>query len=70
VATTTYPTTTDRNNLKRFTELVVKKHAGKVNDQLDKGVDPNYHIEESGETPLTLAALQDNSELVTALVSG
>ncbi|XP_026056352.1 SH3 and multiple ankyrin repeat domains protein 1 isoform X1 [Carassius auratus] len=42
-------------NLKKFLDYV---HAGaveKLSKALEKGLDPNYHDTESGETPLTLA---------------
>lgn len=60
----------DRTALKRFIELIVKKQTAKVKELLERGTDPNFHDEDSGETPMTLAALQDNAELVGVLVEG
>ncbi|KAL4696991.1 hypothetical protein H8959_002689 [Pygathrix nigripes] len=43
----------------------------KITKMLDRGLDPNFHDLETGETPLTLAAQLDNSvEVIKALKNG
>jgi SH3/ankyrin repeat-containing protein len=41
-----------------------------VTELIGKGIDPNFHDDDSGETPLTLAVMQDHVELITVLVEG
>ncbi|XP_062403320.1 SH3 and multiple ankyrin repeat domains protein 2b [Sardina pilchardus] len=58
-------------NLRKFTDYIQQHHLDKVSKFLEKGLDPNYHDAESGETPLTLAAHLDNMvEIITALKHG
>ncbi|XP_041966738.1 SH3 and multiple ankyrin repeat domains protein 2b isoform X3 [Alosa sapidissima] len=58
-------------NLRKFTDYIQQHHLDKVSKFLEKGLDPNYHDSESGETPLTLAAHLDNMvEIITALKHG
>ncbi|KAM9299579.1 SH3 and multiple ankyrin repeat domains protein 1 [Gastrophryne carolinensis] len=45
--------------LKKFIEYIQHGSAEKVARLLDKGLDPNYHDSETGETPLTLASQLD-----------
>jgi len=56
--------------LKKFIELTLKRQVQKVADLLIKGTDPNFHDEETGETPLTIATAQDDVDMVTNLVEG
>ncbi|KAI5619895.1 SH3 and multiple ankyrin repeat domains protein 1-like [Silurus asotus] len=44
-------------NLKKFLDYVQSGAVEKIHKALDKGLDPNYHDPESGETPLTLAVI-------------
>ncbi|XP_053540870.1 SH3 and multiple ankyrin repeat domains protein 1 isoform X1 [Ictalurus punctatus] len=44
-------------NLKKFLDYVQSGAVEKISKALDKGLDPNYHDPESGETPLTLAVI-------------
>ncbi|TSO57269.1 SH3 and multiple ankyrin repeat domains protein 1 [Bagarius yarrelli] len=44
-------------NLKKFLDYVQSGAVEKISKALDKGLDPNYHDPETGETPLTLAVI-------------
>ncbi|XP_072785612.1 SH3 and multiple ankyrin repeat domains protein 2 isoform X2 [Taeniopygia guttata] len=58
-------------NLKKFMDHVHHLSVEKITKMLDRGLDPNYHDLESGETPLTLAAQLDNTvEVIKALKNG
>ncbi|NXO71097.1 SHAN3 protein, partial [Phainopepla nitens] len=58
-------------NLKKFMDHVHHLSVEKMIKMLDRGLDPNYHDLESGETPLTLAAQLDNTvEVIKALKNG
>uniref|UniRef100_A0AAR2IW67 SH3 and multiple ankyrin repeat domains protein 3 n=1 Tax=Pygocentrus nattereri TaxID=42514 RepID=A0AAR2IW67_PYGNA len=58
-------------NLKKFMECVQQRNVEKVCRFLEKGLDPNFHDSDSGESPLTLAAQLDSSaELIKVLRSG
>ncbi|XP_017682266.1 PREDICTED: SH3 and multiple ankyrin repeat domains protein 2 isoform X1 [Lepidothrix coronata] len=58
-------------NLRKFMDHVHHLSVEKVTKMLDRGLDPNYHDLESGETPLTLAAQLDNTvEVIKALKNG
>ncbi|XP_071966476.1 SH3 and multiple ankyrin repeat domains protein 1 [Engystomops pustulosus] len=48
-------------SLKKFLEYVQHGSAEKVARLLDKGLDPNYHDSESGETPLTMASQMEGT---------
>ncbi|XP_048372415.1 SH3 and multiple ankyrin repeat domains protein 1-like [Sphaerodactylus townsendi] len=50
-----------KTGLKKFLEYVQHGAAEKVARLLDKGLDPNYHDSDTGETPLTLAAQLDGT---------
>ncbi|XP_015419481.1 PREDICTED: SH3 and multiple ankyrin repeat domains protein 1 [Myotis davidii] len=50
-----------KTGLKKFLEYVQLGTSDKVARLLDKGLDPNYHDSDSGETPLTLAAQTEGS---------
>ncbi|XP_069057095.1 SH3 and multiple ankyrin repeat domains protein 1 [Pleurodeles waltl] len=57
--------------LKKFLEYVQHGSADKIARLLDKGLDPNYHDSETGETPLTLASQQDGTiEVIRILCLG
>ncbi|KAL2078467.1 hypothetical protein ACEWY4_026152 [Coilia grayii] len=56
-------------NLKKFLEYIQSGSLDKITKALDKGLDPNYHHQESGETPLSLAVQMPQSiEVVRCLV--
>ncbi|KAK0136918.1 SH3 and multiple ankyrin repeat domains protein 1 [Merluccius polli] len=58
-------------NLRKFLELIQHHHVDKVSKMLERGLDPNYHDADTGETPLTLAAhLDDVMEVIKVLKNG
>ncbi|XP_028811419.1 SH3 and multiple ankyrin repeat domains protein 3 isoform X3 [Denticeps clupeoides] len=58
-------------NLKKFMDCVQQKCIEKVARFLEKGLDPNFHDADTGESPLTLAAQLDSSaDLIKVLRSG
>ncbi|KAG5854662.1 hypothetical protein ANANG_G00040180 [Anguilla anguilla] len=59
-------------SLKKFMEYVQTGSVDKVAKVLERGLDPNYHDSDSGETPLCLAAQseQGGGEGIRILVSG
>ncbi|XP_075783814.1 SH3 and multiple ankyrin repeat domains protein 2 isoform X4 [Pelodiscus sinensis] len=60
-----------KTNLRKFMDHVHHLSVEKITKMLDRGLDPNYHDIESGETPLTLAAQHDNTvEVIKALKNG
>eukprot|EP00090_Calanus_glacialis_P037365 TRINITY_DN6425_c0_g1_i1.p1 TRINITY_DN6425_c0_g1~~TRINITY_DN6425_c0_g1_i1.p1 ORF type:complete len:1871 (+),score=328.76 TRINITY_DN6425_c0_g1_i1:592-6204(+) len=61
-----------RTNLKKFLDHVLANNVEKVNKMCNKGLDPNFHCQESGESPLSLIAGIRNrpSRMVMALVNG
>ncbi|XP_063705079.1 SH3 and multiple ankyrin repeat domains protein 2 isoform X2 [Culicoides brevitarsis] len=60
-----------RANLRRFLECVNGGHVEKISKMCTKGLDPNFHCQESGETPLTLATRSKKpNKLLIALVNG
>lgn len=60
-----------RSNLRRFIECVNGGHVEKVSKMCAKGLDPNFHCQETGETPLTLATnAKKPQKLLIALVNG
>ncbi|KAG8433889.1 hypothetical protein GDO86_012310 [Hymenochirus boettgeri] len=57
--------------LKKFLEYVQHGSAEKVARLLDKGLDPNYHDSETGETPLTMASqLEGTVDVIRMLCLG
>ncbi|KAF1586345.1 UNVERIFIED_CONTAM: SH3 and multiple ankyrin repeat domains protein 1, partial [Eudyptes pachyrhynchus] len=48
-----------QTGLRKFLDYVQHGSAEKVARLLDRGLDPNYHDSDSGETPLTLAAQRE-----------
>ncbi|CRK95072.1 CLUMA_CG008550, isoform A [Clunio marinus] len=60
-----------RSNLRRFLECVNGGHVEKISKMCAKGLDPNFHCQETGETPLTLATnAKKPQKLLIALVNG
>ncbi|OQR73159.1 hypothetical protein BIW11_09915, partial [Tropilaelaps mercedesae] len=60
-----------RANLRRLLDSVSSGNVEKVNKLCTRGLDPNFHDPDSGETPLTLAAtLKSPGKLVIALING
>ncbi|CAH1250607.1 SHANK1 [Branchiostoma lanceolatum] len=60
-----------RANLRRFLEHVRCRALDKVFRLLKKGLDPNFHDPEKGETPLTTAAmLEGSTDMIVTLVEG
>ena len=60
-----------RATLKRFLEYIAGGHVEKVSKMCTKGLDPNYHCQESGETPLTLTTnTKKPNKMLIALVNG
>ncbi|XP_071664890.1 SH3 and multiple ankyrin repeat domains protein 2 isoform X1 [Patagioenas fasciata] len=58
-------------NLRKFMDHVHHLSVEKITKMLDRGLDPNYHDLETGETPLTLAVQLDNAvEVIKALKNG
>lgn len=60
-----------RANLRRFIDCVNGGHLEKITKMCAKGLDPNFHCSDTGETPLTLAtAAKKANKLLIALVNG
>lgn len=60
-----------RANLRRFLECINGGHVEKIAKMCAKGLDPNFHCPESGETPLTVATgAKKPNKLLIALVNG
>ncbi|XP_056454783.1 SH3 and multiple ankyrin repeat domains protein 2-like [Gadus chalcogrammus] len=61
-----------QTNLRRFIECIQQLETDKVEKMLDRGLDPNYHDPENGETPLTLAVQlgAGSSSIIIALKNG
>ncbi|XP_006860879.1 PREDICTED: SH3 and multiple ankyrin repeat domains protein 2 [Chrysochloris asiatica] len=60
-----------KTNLKKCMDHIQHGSVDKVVKMLDRGLDPNFHDLETGETPLTLAAqLDDTVEVIKALRNG
>ncbi|XP_063800187.1 SH3 and multiple ankyrin repeat domains protein 2 isoform X5 [Pseudophryne corroboree] len=58
-------------NLRKFMDYIQHCSVEKICKMLDRGLDPNYHDPENGDTPLTLAAQLDNSvDVIKALRNG
>ncbi|XP_039212804.1 SH3 and multiple ankyrin repeat domains protein 2 isoform X4 [Crotalus tigris] len=58
-------------NFRKCMDLIHHRSVEKLIKMLDRGLDPNYHDLESGETPLTLAAqLSNTAEVIKALKNG
>lgn len=60
-----------RANLRRFLECINGGQVEKITKMCAKGLDPNFHCSETGETPLTLATtIKKPGKLLIALVNG
>ncbi|XP_060530201.1 SH3 and multiple ankyrin repeat domains protein 3 isoform X2 [Cylas formicarius] len=60
-----------RANLRRFLDYVQNVQVEKVTKMCNKGLDPNFHCQDSGETPLTIATtVKKPAKLIIALVNG
>ncbi|KAB7498006.1 SH3 and multiple ankyrin repeat domains protein 1 [Armadillidium nasatum] len=60
-----------RASLRRFLEYVKENNVEKVAKLCAKGLDPNFHCQESGETPLTIGArLKKGGKMIMSLVNG
>ncbi|XP_039605002.1 SH3 and multiple ankyrin repeat domains protein 2b isoform X2 [Polypterus senegalus] len=58
-------------NLRKFMDHIQHHQMDKIIKMLERGLDPNYHDPETGETPLTFAAHLDNTvEVIKALKNG
>ncbi|KTF79006.1 hypothetical protein cypCar_00040433 [Cyprinus carpio] len=59
-------------SLKKFMDYIQAGAVEKVAKLVDKGLDPNYHDPETGETPLTLAVQTEpgGGEIIRVLVMG
>ncbi|XP_061671634.1 SH3 and multiple ankyrin repeat domains protein 2b isoform X3 [Syngnathoides biaculeatus] len=58
-------------NLKKFMDLILHNQVDKVSKMLERGLDPNYHDSDTGESPLTFAAQLDNVvEMIKVLKNG
>ncbi|XP_074086951.1 SH3 and multiple ankyrin repeat domains protein 2 isoform X2 [Macrotis lagotis] len=60
-----------KTNLRKCMDHIQHHSVEKISKMLERGLDPNFHDTETGETPLTLAAQLDNSvEVIKALKNG
>ncbi|XP_044579477.1 protein shank isoform X5 [Cotesia glomerata] len=60
-----------RSNYRRLIEYVTNSQVEKISKMCNKGLDPNFHDIETGETPLTLATnLKKPTKVIIALVNG
>ncbi|KAL1469632.1 hypothetical protein MTO96_024896, partial [Rhipicephalus appendiculatus] len=60
-----------RANLRRMLDHVTNSNVDKISKLCTRGLDPNFHCPDTGETPLTLAAgLKSPSKVIIALVNG
>uniref|UniRef100_A0A182YLY8 SH3 and multiple ankyrin repeat domains protein 3 n=1 Tax=Anopheles stephensi TaxID=30069 RepID=A0A182YLY8_ANOST len=60
-----------RANLRRFIECINSGQVEKIAKMCAKGLDPNFHCQETGETPLTIATgSKKPNKLLIALVNG
>ncbi|XP_069950590.1 protein shank isoform X2 [Cherax quadricarinatus] len=60
-----------RANLRRFLDYVKENNVEKVSKMCAKGLDPNFHCQDTGETPLSLGArIKKPSRMVVSIVNG
>uniref|UniRef100_A0A0A9XJ26 SH3 and multiple ankyrin repeat domains protein 3 n=2 Tax=Lygus hesperus TaxID=30085 RepID=A0A0A9XJ26_LYGHE len=60
-----------RTNLRRFLDYVSNAQVEKITKMCSKGLDPNFHCPDSGETPLSIAAaIKKPGKVLMALVNG
>lgn len=55
-----------RKNQKLFIELVTSKQVKKAREMCERGMDPHF-LADNGESPLSLAALADDIDMVNML---
>ncbi|XP_014240790.1 SH3 and multiple ankyrin repeat domains protein 3 isoform X2 [Cimex lectularius] len=60
-----------RTNLRRFLDYVSNAQVEKITKMCSKGLDPNFHCPDTGETPLSMAAaIKKPAKILMALVNG
>ncbi|XP_035223395.1 protein shank-like [Stegodyphus dumicola] len=60
-----------RANLRRMLEHVNSGQVEKITKMCARGMDPNFHCPETGETPLTFATtLKQSAKVIMALING
>lgn len=60
-----------RTNLRRFLDYVTNAQVEKITKMCSKGLDPNFHCPDTGETPLSIAAtIKKPGKVLMALVNG
>ncbi|XP_059254999.1 SH3 and multiple ankyrin repeat domains protein 2 isoform X4 [Mustela nigripes] len=60
-----------KTNLKKFMDHIQHRSVEKIVKMLERGLDPNFHDLDTGETPLTSAAqLDEPAEVIKALRNG
>uniref|UniRef100_A0A023EY43 Putative pdz domain-containing protein n=1 Tax=Triatoma infestans TaxID=30076 RepID=A0A023EY43_TRIIF len=60
-----------RTNLRRFLDYVSNAQVEKITKMCSKGLDPNFHCPDTGETPLSMAAsIKKPAKVLMALVNG
>lgn len=60
-----------RTNLRRFLDYVTNSQVEKITKMCSKGLDPNFHCPDTGETPLSIAAaIKKPGKVLMALVNG
>ncbi|CAG9820115.1 unnamed protein product, partial [Phaedon cochleariae] len=60
-----------RANLRRFLDFVHNGQVEKISKMCGKGLDPNFHCQETGETPLTIATgIKNPAKTLMSLVNG
>ncbi|XP_039767379.1 SH3 and multiple ankyrin repeat domains protein 2 isoform X2 [Ornithorhynchus anatinus] len=60
-----------KTNLKKCMDYIQHHSVEKIIKMLERGLDPNFHDLDTGETPLTLAAqMEDTVEVIKALKNG
>ncbi|KAJ3160241.1 SH3 and multiple ankyrin repeat domains protein 2 [Geranomyces michiganensis] len=63
------PSLNSKKKQKKFIEDVTKGNVDKLRERGSKGFDPNFH-NENGETPLTLAVMNNDHDTISALLEG
>ncbi|XP_034933990.1 uncharacterized protein Prosap isoform X2 [Chelonus insularis] len=60
-----------RTNLRRLYDYITNNQVEKITKLCNKGLDPNFHSYDNGETPLSFAAtLKKSSQVIISLVNG
>ncbi|KAJ3168725.1 hypothetical protein HDU87_000971 [Geranomyces variabilis] len=63
------PSLNSKKKQKKFVEDVIKGNVDKIRERGSKGFDPNFY-NENGDTPLTLAVMNNDRDTITALLEG